>query len=151
MAESKSVRKLAGKAKKSEAGKRGLEGQAAVAEKNRQRKIRLRIIETFIRLGIPYVQWPDFARAYYAEPSQRIEFHYAVFPSAFQAPAFDRSNQLPEDWVKMADGAWELHRKRSLECCELQRYGDHIPRYTRKEARTPRSLPINRATAWAFI
>lgn len=118
MAKSRLGRRLTGKAKKPEAGTRGAVGQAAVAEKNRQRKVRLSIIDELIRLGIPYDQWPDFVQAYYADPRQRTQYHHGAWPNPFQAPVFDRLNQSKEDWVKVADGAWERHRNKFLQQCE---------------------------------
>lgn len=88
------------------------------AEKNREREARLRIIEAFRRLGIPYSDWPDFVRAFYTDPQQQIEYHELMTPSPFQPPDFDRLSETPQDWVKAADNAWELHRNRFLKECE---------------------------------
>jgi len=114
----KSPRKLAEKARKSELRRQGDEGLAAAARQNREREARLRIIEAFGRLGIPYAQWPDFVRVFYTDPQRRIEFRQMMMPPPFQAPDFDRLNQSPSDWVKAADRAWELHRDRFLQQCE---------------------------------
>jgi hypothetical protein len=109
---SKLARKPAEKAKKVEPGAEGL---AAAAGKNRERAARLDIVEGLRRLGTPYNQWPDFVRAFYTDPQQRIEYHQFMTPSSFQAPDFDRLNQSPQDWVKAADRAWELHRDKFLQ------------------------------------
>jgi hypothetical protein len=114
--ESKPGRRLTGKAAP-ERGARDAVGEATVAEKNRQRAARLRIIEAFSRLGMLCDEWPDFVREYYADPGQRTQYHHITYPSPFQPPAFDRLNQSPEDWAKEADRAWELHRKKFLEQC----------------------------------
>jgi hypothetical protein len=107
------------KAKEPDPRRQGLEeGLAAAAEKNRERAARLLIIEAFGRLGIPYGQWPEFVRAFYTDQQQRIEYHQFVNPSPFQAPDFDRLNQSPRDWVKVADKAWELHRNGFLQKCK---------------------------------
>jgi hypothetical protein len=90
-------------------------GQAAAAEKNRERDARFGIIQALSRLQIPSHQWPDFVQAYYADPGQRTEYHQFIAPSPFQAPRFDRLNQSPKDWSKLADTAWERHRKRFLQ------------------------------------
>jgi len=118
MAESKSPRKLAAKVKEPEPRRQDVAGQAAAAEKNRERETRLRIIQVLCRLGIPDNQWPDFVRAFYANPQQRTEYHQFMTPPPFQAPAFDRLNQSPKDWWKVADRAWELHRNRFLQDCD---------------------------------
>jgi hypothetical protein len=39
-------------------------------------------------------------------------------PSPFQPPDFDRLNESPQAWVKVADKAWELHRNKFLKECE---------------------------------
>lgn len=117
MAESTSGRRLT-ENEESEGETRGPVGEAAAAKKNRQRETRLRIIEGFARVGIPYEQWPDFVREYYGGPAQRTQYHHAALPSPFQAPAFDRLNQSAEDWAKIADRGWELHRKKFLDRCE---------------------------------
>jgi len=117
MAESKSGQKLSGNVE-SATETQGPVGESAVAKKNRQRETRLRIIEGFQRVGLSYDQWPDFVRKYYADPGQRTQYHHAAFASPFQAPAFDRLNQSPEDWAKVADKEWERHRNKFLEQCE---------------------------------
>jgi hypothetical protein len=118
MAESQSGRQLTVKARTSRTGARDAIGQATAAEKNRQRETRLRVIEAFIRLDISYDRWPDFVREYQAEPGQRTQYHHLTFPNPFQAPALDRLNQSPEDWTKLADRAWELHRNKFLQQCK---------------------------------
>jgi len=94
------------------------EGLAAAAEKNREREARLRIIDAFGRLGISSDQWPDFVRAFYTDQQQRIVYHQFMTPSPFQPPDFDRLNESPQDWAKVADSAWALHRNRFLQQCE---------------------------------
>jgi hypothetical protein len=118
MAKSQSGRQLTGKTKMSRMGARAATGQATVAEKNRQRETRLRVIEALIRLDISYDRWPNFVREYHAEPGQRTEYQQLTFPSPFQAPALDRLNQSPEDWAKFADRAWKLHRNKFIQQCE---------------------------------
>jgi hypothetical protein len=118
MTNPKLPRKVAAKAKKRKPRRQGVEGLAAAAEKNRELEARLRIIAAFGRLGISHNQWPNFVRAFYADPQQRIEFHQFMTPSPFQPPDFDRLKESPQDWVKVADGAWELHRNRFLQECE---------------------------------
>jgi hypothetical protein len=39
-------------------------------------------------------------------------------PSPFQAPDFDRLSESHQDWVKVADKAWERHRNEFLKECE---------------------------------
>jgi hypothetical protein len=114
MTNPKLPRKVAAKAKNRKPRRQGVEGLAAAAEKNRELEARLRIITAFGRLGISHNQWPDFVRAFYADPQQRIEFHQFMTPSPFQPPDFDRLKESPQDWVKVANGAWELHRNRFL-------------------------------------
>jgi hypothetical protein len=93
-------------------------GQAAAAEKNRQREACLGIIQAFGRLGIPFREWPDFVQAYYTDPHQQNKYRQRMLPAPFQAPDFDRLNQSPEDWAKTADRAWALHRETFLQECE---------------------------------
>jgi hypothetical protein len=118
MADPKLPRKPSVEAKKPEPGWQGIEGEAAASGKNRERENRLRIIDAFGRLGLSQSQWPDFVRAFYADPLQRIEYRQSMMPSQFQAPDFDRLNQSPEDWVVVADKAWEVHRNNFLQECE---------------------------------
>ncbi len=118
MTSSKLTRTIIEKLKKPELRGQSDEGLAAAAAKNRERDARLRIIEAFRRSGIPYDQWPDFVRAFHADPHQRIEFHALMTPQPFQAPDLDRLNGSPRDWVKNADHAWEQHRNRFLRECE---------------------------------
>ena len=40
-------------------------------------------------------------------------------PPVFQAPAFDRLNQSPEAWARLADDAWQRHPDDFLETCEF--------------------------------
>jgi hypothetical protein len=110
--------KPAEKTKQPDLRRQDLEGLAAAAGKNRERTARLHIIEAFGRLGIGYDQWPDFVRAFYTDQQQRIEYHQLMTPSPFEAPEFDRLNQSPQDWVKVADRAWELHRTGFLQRCQ---------------------------------
>jgi len=122
MAKPKLPPKLAAKLKEPEPSRQGVAGQAASAENNREREVRLRIIQVLRRLGIPDNQWPDFVRAFYANPQQRIEYHQFMTPPPFQAPEFqapefDRLNQSPKDWLQVADRAWELQRNRFLQRC----------------------------------
>src|SRR6185369_13116137 len=112
---SKLPRKPAKKAKKPGLGRKDPEGLAAAAGKNRERVNRFWIIDGFRRLKIPYAQWPDFVQAFYTDPQQQIEYHQSMIPPPFQAPEFDRLNQSPEDWVKVADRAWKQHRDRFLQ------------------------------------
>jgi hypothetical protein len=93
-------------------------GQAAAAEKNRQREARLSIIQALARLGIPFHEWPDFVQAYYTDSHQQNEYRQLMMPSPFQAPDFDRLNQSPDDWINEADRAWALHRNTFLQECE---------------------------------
>jgi hypothetical protein len=93
-------------------------GQAAAAENNRRREVRLGIIQAFSRLRIPYSQWPDFIKLYYADPHQQNQYCQNMSPLPFQAPDFDRLNQSPAEWKKAADNAWALHRNRFLEECQ---------------------------------
>lgn len=90
-------------------------GQAFAAAMNREREARLRIIAALHRLSIPPSRWPDFVQAFYSDPSQRTEYHQRVAPSPFKAPPFDRLNQSPQDWMKVADSAWKRHRDRFLQ------------------------------------
>jgi len=90
-------------------------GQAAAAEKNRRTEVRLGIIHAFLRLGVPFSQWPDFIKVYYGDPHQQNRYCQNISSLPFQAPDFDRLNQSPEDWKKAADRAWGLHRNRFLE------------------------------------
>jgi hypothetical protein len=66
-------------------------------------------------LGIPYSQWPDFIKVYYADPHQQNHYRQSMSLLGFQAPDFDRLNQSPAEWKKAADKAWALHRNRFLE------------------------------------
>jgi hypothetical protein len=117
MAESKSGSGLSDEVESATETK-GPVGEATAAKSNRQRETRLRIIEGYSRVGLSYDQWPDFVRAYYADPGQRTQYHHAAFPIPFQASAFDRLNQSAEDWAKVADQEWERHRNKFLEQCE---------------------------------
>lgn len=90
-------------------------GQAAAAEKNREREARFRIVQALNRLSIPIAHWPDCVQAFYIDPSQRTEYHQSIAPSPFQAPKFDRLNQSPKEWAKLADSAWARHRNRFLQ------------------------------------
>lgn len=111
-------RKPSQEAKQPEPPRQGIQGEAAAAGKNREREARLRIIDAFGRIGLSYRQWPDFVQAFYSDPLQRIEYRQFMMPSPFQAPDFDRLNQSPKDWVRVADQAWEVHRKKFLQECE---------------------------------
>jgi hypothetical protein len=93
-------------------------GQAAAAESNRRREVRLGSIQAFFRLGIPYSEWPDFVKVYYADPHQQNQYCQNMLPLPFHAPDFDRLNQSPAEWKKAADTAWTLHRNRFLEECQ---------------------------------
>ena len=104
--------------KKPEPRRQDVAGQAAAAEKNREREARLCIIRALYGLGIPVNQWPDFVRAFSTDPHQQIKYDQSMTPAPFQAPEFDRLNQSPKDWVKVADRAWELHRNRFLQECK---------------------------------
>jgi hypothetical protein len=93
-------------------------GQAASAENNRRREVRLGIIHAFSRSSIPFKEWPDFIKVYYANAHQQNQYCQNMSPLPFQPPDFDRLNQSPEDWIEAADRAWALHRSRFLEDCE---------------------------------
>ena len=95
MTEPRLPRKLVEKASKPEPRREGAEGLAAAAGKNRERDARLRIVDAFGRLGIPYNQWPDLVRVFYTDQQQRIEYHQFMTPSPFQAPDFDRLSESP--------------------------------------------------------
>ena len=110
--------KLPDKVRAPQPSRQGVAGQAAAAARNREREARLRIIQVLCRLGFPHQQWPDFVRAFYANPQQRSQYHQFMTPPPFQAPAFDRLNQSPKEWGKVADRAWGLHRHRFLQDCE---------------------------------
>jgi hypothetical protein len=112
------TRTLIEKLKRPELKGQSEEGLAAAAAKNRERDARLRIIEAFRRLGIPYNQWPDFVRVFYADPDKRIEFHAFIMPQSFQAPDLDRLSESLGDWLKKADSAWEVHRNKFLQECQ---------------------------------
>jgi len=92
-------------------------GQAAAAERNRQREARFSIIQALARLGIPSREWPDFVQAS-TDPHRQNEYRQRMSPAPFQPPDFDRLNQSPEDWAKAADRAWVLHRETFLKECE---------------------------------
>jgi hypothetical protein len=111
-------RKRAERLKAPESSGQDEEGQAAAAAKNRERDARLRIIEAFRRLGIPPDHWPDFVRAFHADPHQQIEYHQFMTPASFQPPDFDRLLESPQDWVKKANREWEQHRNKFLQECE---------------------------------
>src|SRR5262245_21464099 len=117
MAHSTLPRKRGKKLKKANP-RQDVPGQAAAAQKNREREARLCIIEAFGRLGIPYAQWPDFVQAFYTDPHQRTEYHQIMTPPPFQAPDFDRLNQSAQEWAKLADRDWKNHRDTFLKECE---------------------------------
>ena len=96
----------------------GAVGQAASAKKNRQNEIRDRIVEALLLAGISCSQWPDCVQVHYLEMRDRHRFRQLRLPSPFQSPAFDRLNQSPEEWAKIADKAWERHRNWFLLKCE---------------------------------
>jgi hypothetical protein len=98
-------------------GPQRLPGQAAAAKNNREQENRLRIIRA-LSLHIPYHDWPDFIRAYYTSPEQRIKYHQYITPPPFQAPRFDRLCQSTKDWANLADAAWKKHRDQFLRRCE---------------------------------
>jgi hypothetical protein len=93
-------------------------GQAAAAQKNRQREARLNIMQAFARMRIPFQVWPDFVQTYYTDSRQENEYRQLMTPAPFQAPEFDRLNQRPDDWINDADRAWALHRNTFLQECE---------------------------------
>jgi len=93
-------------------------GEAAAAAKNRETRVRLGIVKAFQQLGIPYSEWPDFVRTFYTNAQARTEYSESIDPQSFQPPAFDRLNQSPEEWTKVADAAWQQHRSRFLEWCQ---------------------------------
>ena len=163
---SKLPRKPDKKAKKPEAGREDPEGLAAAAEKNRERATRLLIIEGFRRVGIPYAQWPEFVRAFYSDPQQQIEYHQFMPPPPFQAPEFDRLSQTSEEWVKVADRAWELHRDQFLQQCKdwvaagvdqdikegkrARGTGTKVPAHP-DDRRRGENTPIDRRYEWAAM
>ena len=93
-------------------------GQAAAGAKNRQLANRFEIVRAFNRLPIPFHQWPEFVQTFHTDPSQRTGYHQRIAPSPFRAPVFDRLDQSPQDWQRLADAAWERHRDRFLKACE---------------------------------
>ena len=110
MANSKRRRKTAEKVKNAASAVQEVAGEAAAAEKNRQRETRFRIVDACRRLGM---ELPDFVRAFQTNPE--LPYSYEITPQLFQAPAFDPLNQSPHDWTKLADHAWEKHRNGFLQ------------------------------------
>ena len=119
-------------------------GQRAAAEKNREREARFGIIQALSRLH-PYHQWPDFVQAFYTDPGQRTEYHQFIAPSPFQAPRFDRLNQSPKDWSKLADSAWERHRNRFLRAFESWVRAGVDEEIGEKRVRSPGNRPPGEA------
>jgi hypothetical protein len=120
-------------------------GQAAAAKRNRQREVRLSIIDAFVRLRIPFHVWPDFVQAYYTDPHQQNKYRQLMTPSSFHAPDFDRLNQSPDDWIKEADRAWALHRNTFLdECGNWVKAGVDEEIVEAKRPRGPgKKMPVN--------
>jgi hypothetical protein len=116
VASSKMRGKPTKKVKKPKLGVQEVAGEAAAAEKNRQREARSRIVDAYGRLGIEFKAWPALVRAFYTNP--QLQYSSQTSPLPFQAPDFDRLNQSPEDWAKEADGEWEKHKKEFLQGCQ---------------------------------
>ena len=93
-------------------------GQAAAAKKNRQNEVRDGIVKALLFARIPYSQWPECVQVHSIGVRDRNRFRQLRSPSPFQPPPFDRLNQSPEEWTKIADKGWEQHRDRFLQGCE---------------------------------
>jgi hypothetical protein len=118
MGDRKQPRTLVSKATQPDPISQEVSGQAAAAKKNREREVRHCIIQALLSLGIRYDQWPDFVLAFYTDPLQRTQYRQCMTPEPFHAPEFDRLNQSVEEWVRVADEAWERHRQRFLQQCQ---------------------------------
>jgi hypothetical protein len=78
-------------------------GQAAAAQKNREREVRELIVRALQKSdGTSHAKWPDFIQEFLRSSDQKA-YRQPISPALFQPPAFDRLNQSPEDWVKAAD------------------------------------------------
>ena len=127
--------------------------KAQAAEKNREWKARLCIIQAFQLLGVPHDQWPERVREYYEKPDQRPAYYQQIAPPRFQPPPFDMLNQLPEDWRKDADREWEQHRDRFLKNCDWRNHdiGEAIStgKRTRGSGKKGRNAPLAVRYEWA--
>lgn len=95
------------------------EGQVSAAQKNRETQTRRRIVQALGWLGADFrTQWPDFVREFYRDPLKQTVFEDCALPPPFQPPDFDRLNQSPKDWAKVANAAWSQHRGRFLQSCQ---------------------------------
>jgi hypothetical protein len=94
--------------------------QVAAAEKNRTRAARMSIVRALQSLG-PRVCgiWPDFVVAFIKNETPQTENKQTASAEPFQPPDYDRLNQSPADWARMADAAWRKHRDAFLRRCEF--------------------------------
>jgi hypothetical protein len=102
-------------------------GDAAVAKKNRESKVRHQIIEAFQRLGIPQRDQPDFVRTFNADPDEPTGYYDSLEPLSFQPPVFDRLHESPQEWTKRADAAWQQHRDHFLKLWGPRGVDEAIP------------------------
>jgi len=128
-------------------------GDAAVAKKNREIKVRHQIIEAFQRLGIPQRDQPDFVRTFNADPDEPTGYYDSLEPLSFQPPVFDRLHESPQEWTKRADAAWQQHRDRFLKLWVTRGVDEEIPltKSTRGTGRAGRRLnaPLALRVEWA--
>src|SRR5208283_5213144 len=75
-------------------------------------------------------------------------------PDPFQAPAYDRLNESPQEWAKKADAAWRQHGDRFLKMCEFwvtAGVDEELPatKRTRGAGRKGRNAPPALRFEWA--
>jgi hypothetical protein len=100
-------------------------GQVAAESLNRENEVRKRIVRKLEKLGPGFAERrPDFVNDFCdkwmpGSAHQHPAYQQPVSPVAFQPPAFDRLNQSPAEWERIADLAWGEHRDRFLAACQF--------------------------------
>ena len=94
--------------------------QAAAARMNREQEERMRILRGFQSLGYARrTSWPDFVRDFETHMRDKPENRQLVSPPPFQPRPFDRLNQSPGAWMRLAEEEWTHHRDRFLRGCQF--------------------------------
>jgi hypothetical protein len=117
-------------------------GQAAAAQKNREREARKRVIGECERLGFPREDWPAFVQT-----DLGPEYSHSFIPEPFQPPEFDRLQESWPDWVKRFDVALGQYREKQIHLPEFWvREGVDEPIPEARRSRGPGKKGRNSAT-----
>jgi hypothetical protein len=99
---------------------RTISGQVAAVKGDRANHERASIVRALEKMGPDFAKrWPDFVVDFSRNRNQHSEYQQPVWPGCFQPPAFDRLNQSPAEWKRIADRAWEEHRDGFLKECQF--------------------------------